>query len=58
MGEPALDDEIINERIKQIRLSLQLSQAKFCKAIFLSNGAELELGKKKLRRQDGKNEDL
>jgi transcriptional regulator with XRE-family HTH domain len=45
-----LDDETINQRIKQIRLSLQLSQAKFCKAIFLSNGhyAELELGNRKV----------
>lgn len=36
----------INQRMKQIRQSLGLSQAKFAKAISISNGyvAELELG--------------
>ncbi|MDR3338260.1 MAG: helix-turn-helix domain-containing protein [Treponema sp.] len=45
-----MDDETINERIKKVRLHLQLPQAKFCKAIFLSNGhyAELEIGKRKV----------
>jgi transcriptional regulator with XRE-family HTH domain len=45
-----LDGETVNERIKKIRLHLKLSQAKFCKPIFLSNGhyAELELGNRKV----------
>jgi transcriptional regulator with XRE-family HTH domain len=45
-----LNCKTVNERIKLVRQSLQLSQAKFCKAIFLSNGhyAELELGNRKV----------
>jgi len=37
--------ETINERIKKVRLKLGLSQAKFCKEIFLSPGhyASIEL---------------
>ena len=36
----------INQRIKEVRLALNLSQAKFAKAISISNGyiAEIELG--------------
>lgn len=36
----------VNQRMKQVRQALNLSQAKFAKAIFLSNGyiAEIELG--------------
>jgi transcriptional regulator with XRE-family HTH domain len=43
-------DETTNERIKQVRKELKLSQAKFCKAIFLSKGhyAEIELGNRKV----------
>ncbi len=38
----------INERIKQLRQTLNLSQAKFAKAISISNGyiAGIELGKR------------
>jgi len=40
----------INERIKHLRTSLQLSQAEFAKAIFISNGyiAELESANRKI----------
>ena len=40
----------INERIKRLRTSLQMSQADFAKAIFISNGyvADMEIGNKKV----------
>ena len=40
----------VNERIKQLRTSLKMSQTEFGRAIFLSNGyiADMELGKKKV----------
>jgi transcriptional regulator with XRE-family HTH domain len=40
----------INERIKRLRTSLQMSQAEFAKAIFISNGyiAELESANRKV----------
>jgi len=40
----------INERIKQLRTTLQLSQAEFAKAIFISNGyiADLENANRKV----------
>jgi len=40
----------INERIKHLRTTLQLSQAEFAKAIFISNGyiAELENANRKV----------
>jgi transcriptional regulator with XRE-family HTH domain len=40
----------INERIKHLRTSLQMSQAEFAKAIFISNGyiAELESANRKV----------
>jgi transcriptional regulator with XRE-family HTH domain len=43
-------DTAVNERIKQIRQTLQLSQAKFCKEIFLANGhyAGIELGNRRV----------
>ncbi|GHV71855.1 hypothetical protein AGMMS49928_25730 [Spirochaetia bacterium] len=39
----------VNERIKQVRQSLKLSQISFSRGIFLSNGyfAEIELGNRK-----------
>jgi len=39
----------VNERIKHIRTTRQMSQAEFAKAIFISNGyiADLEAGNKK-----------
>jgi transcriptional regulator with XRE-family HTH domain len=39
----------VNERIREARKTLKLSQAEFAKAIFISNGylAELECGHKK-----------
>ncbi len=42
--------EIINQRVKEIRLTLGLSQAKFAKAISISNGyiAGIELGNRKV----------
>jgi transcriptional regulator with XRE-family HTH domain len=38
----------VNERIRQVRKALKLSQAQFAKAMFISNGyiAELECGHK------------
>ena len=40
----------INERIKQLRTTLKMSQAEFAKAIFISNGyiAELESANRKV----------
>jgi len=40
----------VNERVKQLRIALKMSQAEFAKAIFISNGyiAELETAKKKV----------
>jgi len=40
----------VNERVKQLRTSLKMSQTEFGRAIFLSNGyiADMELGKKKV----------
>ena len=40
----------VNERIKQLRLSLKMSQAEFARAIFISNGyiAELESANRKV----------
>jgi transcriptional regulator with XRE-family HTH domain len=40
----------VNERVKQVRLALGLSQAKFCKEIFLTSGhyAEIELGNRRI----------
>ena len=40
----------INERIKQLRTTLQMSQAEFAKAIFISNGyiADLENANRKV----------
>jgi len=40
----------INERIKQLRTALQMSQAEFAKAIFISNGyiADLENANRKV----------
>ena len=40
----------VNERIKHLRTSLQMSQAEFAKAIFISNGyiAELESANRKV----------
>ncbi|GHU28012.1 hypothetical protein FACS1894172_10020 [Spirochaetia bacterium] len=45
------EDNAINERIKLVRHTLKLSQAKFAKAIHISNGyqAEIELGHCKVR---------
>ena len=45
--------ESINERIKQIRLTLKLSQAKFCHGIPLTNGhyAEIESGNRKVNQR-------
>jgi transcriptional regulator with XRE-family HTH domain len=42
--------ETINDRIKQVRLELKLSQAKFCKGILLTAGhyAEIELGNRQV----------
>jgi transcriptional regulator with XRE-family HTH domain len=39
----------VNDRIRQVRKALNLSQAQFARAIFISNGyiAELECGHKK-----------
>jgi len=38
----------VNERVRQLRASLKMSQAEFAKALFLSSGyvAEIEIGKK------------
>jgi len=43
-------DRSVNDRLKQIRLALKLSQARFCAGIFLTNGhyAELELGNRRI----------
>jgi transcriptional regulator with XRE-family HTH domain len=43
-------DTSINERLKQVRQALQLSQAQFCKGIFLTNGhyAGIELGNRRV----------
>ena len=40
----------VNERIKELRASLKLSQTEFAKAIFVSNGyiAEFETGKRRV----------
>ncbi|MDR3302589.1 MAG: helix-turn-helix domain-containing protein [Spirochaetaceae bacterium] len=40
----------VNERVKQVRLALGLSQAKFCRDIFLTSGhyAEIELGNRRI----------
>jgi transcriptional regulator with XRE-family HTH domain len=42
--------ETINDRVKQVRLELKLSQAKFCKGILLTAGhyAEIELGNRRV----------
>jgi transcriptional regulator with XRE-family HTH domain len=39
-------EETLHGRVKQVRLALKLSQAKFCKGILLTGGhyAEIELG--------------
>jgi transcriptional regulator with XRE-family HTH domain len=43
-------DTSINERLKQIRQALQLTQVQFCKGIFLTNGhyASIELGNRRV----------
>lgn len=43
----------INERVKEIRLALNLSQAKFCRGIPLTRGhyAEIELGNRKVNQR-------
>jgi transcriptional regulator with XRE-family HTH domain len=43
-------EETINDRVKQVRLKLNLSQAKFCQGIPLTNGhyAEIELGNRQV----------
>jgi transcriptional regulator with XRE-family HTH domain len=43
-------DTSINERFKQVRQALQLSQAQFCKGIFLTSGhyASIELGNRRV----------
>lgn len=43
-------DTSVNERVKQVRLSLKLPQARFCKGISLSGGhyAEIELGNRRV----------
>jgi len=43
-------DRSVNERLKLIRQTLKMSQAKFCGGIFLTNGhyAELELGNRRI----------
>jgi transcriptional regulator with XRE-family HTH domain len=43
------EDVSINERIKQVRRALKLSQVRFAKGIYLSNGyfAEIELGNRR-----------
>ena len=40
----------INERIREVRHALQLSQVKFSRAVYISNGylAEIELGRRKV----------
>jgi len=40
----------VNERVKQLRASLKMSQTEFAKAIYISNGyiAEIELGKRRV----------
>ena len=45
--------ESVNERIKQIRIALKLSQAKFCRGIPLTNGhyAEIESGNRKVNQR-------
>ena len=45
--------ESVNDRVKQIRLALKLSQAKFCKGIPLTNGhyAEIESGNRKVNQR-------
>ncbi|MDR2404285.1 MAG: helix-turn-helix transcriptional regulator, partial [Spirochaetaceae bacterium] len=44
-----LNPMTVNERIKEVRKTLKLSQAEFAKAIFISTGyvAELECGHKR-----------
>ncbi|MDR3171479.1 MAG: helix-turn-helix domain-containing protein [Treponema sp.] len=43
-------DTSINARLKQIRLALKLTQAQFCKGIFLTSGhyAGIELGNRRV----------
>ena len=45
--------ETVNDRIKQVRLALKLSQAKFCRGIPLTSGhyAEIELGNRKVNQR-------
>jgi transcriptional regulator with XRE-family HTH domain len=47
---PGKKSETVNDRIKRVRLELKLSQAKFCKGIFLTSGhyAEIELGNRRV----------
>jgi len=47
------DAETVNDRIKQVRLALGLSQAKFCRIIPLTRGhyAEIELGNRKVNQR-------
>jgi transcriptional regulator with XRE-family HTH domain len=50
-GKPC--GETVNERIKQVRLALNLPQAKFCRDIPLTNGhyADIELGNRQVNRR-------
>jgi transcriptional regulator with XRE-family HTH domain len=50
-GEPG--GETVNELIKQVRLALNLPQAKFCRDIPLANGyyADIELGNRRANRR-------
>jgi transcriptional regulator with XRE-family HTH domain len=43
-------DTSVNDRVKQVRMALSLSQAKFCADIFLTAGhyAEIELGNRRV----------
>jgi DNA-binding transcriptional regulator YiaG len=43
-------DTAINDRIKQVRKALQMSQVQFCKGIFLTDGhyAGIELGNRRV----------
>ncbi|GAB6393250.1 MAG: helix-turn-helix transcriptional regulator [Treponematales bacterium] len=43
-------DQGVNARVKQVRLALGLSQAQFCRGVFLTNGhyAGIELGNRRV----------
>ena len=47
------NSETINDRVKQVRLAMGLSQAKFCRGIPLTSGhyAEIELGNRKVNQR-------